>query len=88
MYSLGILILIAIFLKYVILGILYEDFIHPITVLSALPIATIGGLGALNIFGSSIVSAIPIAIGIGANASLRRPLSLVVVGGLILSELI
>jgi len=40
----GLLVLVTIFVVYVILGILYESFIHPITILSGLPAA---GLGAL-----------------------------------------
>jgi HAE1 family hydrophobic/amphiphilic exporter-1 len=42
--SLGILLLIAIFLKYIVLGVLYESFIHPITILTTLPVACFGGL--------------------------------------------
>ncbi|MCP4180953.1 MAG: efflux RND transporter permease subunit [bacterium] len=146
--SLAILILIAIFLKYIILGILYEDFIHPLTVLTTLPTAAVGGLGTLLLFNSqlsiyayigmflliglvakngimivdfalqrirndnvspyeaihsacivrfrpiimtgltAIVGAIPIAIGFGTDAALRRPLGLIVVGGLIFSQLV
>jgi HAE1 family hydrophobic/amphiphilic exporter-1 len=44
------LLVVAIFVMYVILGILYESYIHPITVLSTLPTAGVGGLLALNIF--------------------------------------
>src|SRR5262249_46316950 len=47
----GILLLIAIFTIYIVLGMLYESFIHPITVLSTLPPATLGGLLTLLIFG-------------------------------------
>ena len=146
--SLSILIIIAIFLLYVVLGILYESFIHPFTVLTTLPTATVGGLGFLLLFGSdlslfayvgmflliglvvkngimmvdfaiqnmdnektsakeaihkaclirfrpilmtgltSLMGAIPIAIGVGSNASLRRPLGLVIVGGLLVSQFV
>lgn len=48
--NLTFLFLITIFVIYVILGILYESFIHPITVMSALPPATMGGLLTLLIF--------------------------------------
>jgi HAE1 family hydrophobic/amphiphilic exporter-1 len=41
---------IAIFVIYVVLGILYESFIHPITILSGLPFATFGALLTLLIF--------------------------------------
>lgn len=44
------LFIITIFVIYVILGILYENFIHPFTVLSALPPATLGGLFMLYLF--------------------------------------
>lgn len=50
MVGLGILILVAIFVIYVVLGILYESFIHPITILSGLPAAGLGALIALMLF--------------------------------------
>ncbi|WP_096599986.1 efflux RND transporter permease subunit [Calothrix sp. NIES-2100] len=49
--SLGILLLIAILVIYIVLGILYEDFIHPITILSSLPSAGFGALLTLMLFG-------------------------------------
>ncbi|PSB29005.1 acriflavine resistance protein B [filamentous cyanobacterium Phorm 46] len=49
--SLGILLAIAILVIYLILGILYEDFIHPITILSGLPSAGFGALLTLMLFG-------------------------------------
>jgi len=147
-HSMGILIFIAIFLLYILLGVLYESYIHPFTVLTTLPIATVGGLATLllcrselSIFAyvgifllmgivvkngimmvdfaiqemrdqnktpidaiynaclirfrpilmtglTSIVGALPIVIGIGADSSLRRPLGLMIVGGLIASQII
>ena len=42
---------IAIFVIYVVLGVLYESFIHPITILSGLPFAAFGALLTLYIFG-------------------------------------
>ena len=146
--SLGFLFLITLFLIYVILGILYENLIHPITVMSALPPAGLGAFLTLFIFreplsiyafvgimmllgivlkngimmidfangslseGNSIqeaiyeaccqrlrpilmttfsamMGAVPIAIGIGGlTAQSRRPLGLVIVGGLILSQIL
>ncbi len=146
--SLGILILIAIFIKYVILGVLYESYIHPLTVLTTLPVATFGGLATLFIFRSelslyayvgifmllgivakngimmvdfanqnlakgnvsnfdaiynasivrfrpilmtgiaAIMGAMPIALGFGADGSSRMPLGLIVVGGMIFSQVI
>jgi HAE1 family hydrophobic/amphiphilic exporter-1 len=47
--SLGILLLVAIFLKYITLGVLYESYIHPITILTTLPVACFGGL--LTLYG-------------------------------------
>ncbi|MBX6426617.1 MAG: multidrug efflux RND transporter permease subunit [Variibacter sp.] len=46
----GILILAAVFAAYVVLGILYESFIHPITIISGLPSAGIGALLTLMAF--------------------------------------
>jgi multidrug efflux pump len=48
------LILAAIVVMYIILGVLYESFIHPITILSTLPSAGIGALLALNLLGSDL----------------------------------
>jgi len=148
MASLGILVLIAIFIKYIVLGILYESYMHPFTILTTLPVATVGGLATLYIFGSelslyayvgvfmllgivakngimmvdfanqllekekitsyeaicrasvirfrpilmtglaAIMGALPIALGYGADGSSRIPLGLIVVGGLIFSQVI
>ena len=48
--SLGLLLVVAILVIYLILGILYEDFIHPLTILSGLPSAGFGALLTLLIF--------------------------------------
>ena len=138
---------IAVFIMYVILAILYESYVHPITVLSSLPVALVGGLATLFLFGqtaslyayigmfmlmgivkkngimivdfaiqreatglskedavheaslerfrpiimttlAALMGAIPIALGVGADGASRRPLGLVIVGGLIVSQLI
>ncbi len=143
----GFLLLVAIFVIYIILGCLYESYIHPITILSGLPSAALGGLVSLlafryelHLYGfvgiimligivkknaimvvdfaieaekkgmtpaeaafegsivrfrpimmttmAAIMGALPIALGIGAGAQARRPLGLVVVGGLILSQVV
>ena len=145
--SLGILILIAILIKYVILGILYESYVHPFTIITTLPVGTLGGLATLWIFHSemslyayvgifmllgivakngimmvdfanqglaegknnfdaihdasvvrfrpilmtglaAIMGALPIALGYGADGSSRIPLGLVVVGGLVFSQVV
>jgi len=146
--NLGPLLLITIFVIYIVLGILYESFIHPITVMSALPPAIIGGLFSLFLFGqtlslfsfvglvmllgivlkngimmidfanvyihegmkasdaivkaalvrfrpiimttmSGIMGAVPIALGIGgSSAQTRKSLGIVIVGGLIISQII
>ncbi|HUJ80702.1 MAG TPA: efflux RND transporter permease subunit [Candidatus Acidoferrales bacterium] len=52
--GLGILLLIAILVIYIVLGILYESFIHPITILSGLPSAAFGALLTLQIFHFSL----------------------------------
>jgi HAE1 family hydrophobic/amphiphilic exporter-1 len=145
--SLGVLLLISVFLMYVILGILYESYIHPFTVLTTLPVAAFGGLATLLIFGSelsmyayigmfmllgivskngilmvdfakqkmeegssgfdaiyqacrdrfrpilmtgasTIIGAMPIALGYGADGSSRQPLGLIIVGGLAFAQVI
>ncbi len=145
--DLAILMVIAVFVMYVILAILYESYLHPITVLSSLPVALLGGLLTLWLFGAeaslyayigmfmlmgivkkngimivnfadqrvrqgiaddqaihdasmerfrpimmttaaALLGALPIALGYGADGSSRRPLGLVVVGGLIVSQFI
>ena len=48
------LILAAIVTMYIVLGVLYESFIHPITILSTLPSAGVGALLALMIFGNDL----------------------------------
>ena len=145
--SLTILMFLAVFVMYVILAILYESYLHPITVLSSLPVALVGGLLTLRLFGAeaslyafigmfmlmgivkkngimivdfaqqrvehgipddhaiheasmerfrpimmttlaALMGALPIAFGFGADGASRRPLGLVVVGGLIISQFI
>ncbi|HKB91951.1 MAG TPA: efflux RND transporter permease subunit, partial [Opitutaceae bacterium] len=48
--GLGVLLIVAILVIYIVLGILYEDFIHPITILSGLPSASFGALLTLLVF--------------------------------------
>jgi multidrug efflux pump len=48
------LILAAVVVMYIVLGVLYESFIHPITILSTLPSATVGALAALWLSGRSL----------------------------------
>jgi HAE1 family hydrophobic/amphiphilic exporter-1 len=145
--SLSILMVMAVVVMYIILGILYESYLHPVTVLSSLPVALVGGLLTLVIFGqeaslyayigmfmlmgivkkngimivdfaqqrvaqgiddaqaihdasmdrfrpiimttlAAVMGAVPIALGFGADGSSRRPLGLVIVGGLIVSQFI
>jgi multidrug efflux pump subunit AcrB len=47
----GLLILAALITVYIVLGVLYESFIHPVTILSTLPSAGVGALLALRLFG-------------------------------------
>lgn len=65
--SQGLLILVAVLAVYIILGILYESFIHPITILSGLPSAGLGALLTLKLFDMdlSIIAAIGIIMLIG-----------------------
>jgi HAE1 family hydrophobic/amphiphilic exporter-1 len=132
---------------YMVLAILYESFIHPLTILTALPLAMVGGLLALIAFGqelniysfvglillvglvkkngiimidfalqlrrenlsprdaiiaacvvrfrpimmttvAAILGTLPIALGVGMGAEARRPLGIVTVGGLVVSQLL
>ena len=142
------LILAALLTMYVVLGILYESFIHPITILSTLPSAAVGGLLALMLAGSdfslialigvilligivkknaimmidfaleaeyqqrlspreaihqacllrfrpimmttmaALLGALPLMLASGSGAELRQPLGLVIVGGLVVSQLL
>ncbi|MDR6870553.1 HAE1 family hydrophobic/amphiphilic exporter-1 [Bosea sp. BE125] len=63
----GLLIFAAILVIYIILGILYESFIHPITILSGLPSAGLGALLALEYFGMdlSVIAIIGILMLVG-----------------------
>jgi multidrug efflux pump len=142
------LILAAMVTVYIILGVLYESFIHPITILSTLPSAGVGALLALMLFHedlnvialigiilligivqknaimmvdfalsaereqglepeeaifqacllrfrpilmttlAAMLGGLPLALGGGTGAELRRPLGIAIVGGLILSQLL
>jgi len=146
MASLPLLLVAAFGAIYIVLGILYENTVHPITILSTLPSAMVGATLALLIFGTplsviafigvilligivkknaimmidvalhlqreqgmgaqdaihdaavlrlrpimmttaaAVLGALPLAIGIGQGASLRQPLGITVIGGLILSQ--
>ncbi len=145
--DMAILMLVAVFVMYVILAILYESYLHPITVLSSLPVALVGGLLTLWLFGAeaslyayigmfmlmgivkkngimivdfaeqrvrqgirddqaihdasmerfrpimmttmaALLGALPIALGYGADGASRRPLGLVVIGGLVVSQFV
>jgi HAE1 family hydrophobic/amphiphilic exporter-1 len=145
--DLTILMLLAVFVMYVILAVLYENYLHPLTVLSTLPTALVGGLLTLYFLGqeaslyafvgmfmlmgivkkngimivdfalhrvaagesaekaihdasmdrfrpilmttlAAIFGALPIALGFGADGASRQPLGLVIVGGLVVSQLI
>ncbi len=63
----GILILAAIFAAYIVLGILYESFIHPITIISGLPSAGIGAILTLMLFNMnlSVIAMIGIVMLVG-----------------------
>jgi len=146
MTALPLLLLAAFGAIYIVLGILYENTIHPVTILTTIPSAMIGATLALLIFGTplsviafigvilligivkknaimmidvalhlqrkegmgaqdaihdaavvrlrpimmttaaAVLGALPLAIGIGQGASLRQPLGITVIGGLILSQ--
>jgi HAE1 family hydrophobic/amphiphilic exporter-1 len=145
--NLAVLLLIAVMVVYIVLGILYESYIHPLTILSGLPSAAFGALVTLIIFRmdlniyafvgmimligiveknaimqidfaldaerggmtpdraiyqgclirfrpimmttmAALLGAVPIALGYGAGGEARQPLGLVVVGGLLFSQLV
>jgi hydrophobic/amphiphilic exporter-1 (mainly G- bacteria), HAE1 family len=146
--NLWVLLIIAIAVVYIVLGILYESYIHPLTILSGLPSAGFGALMTLILFGmdlniyafvglimligiveknaimqidfaleaerqhgltperaiyegclirfrpimmttmAALLGAVPIALGYGAGGEARQPLGLVVVGGLVFSQLV
>ena len=142
------LIMAAVVCVYIVLGVLYESYIHPLTILSTLPSAGVGallalwvsgqGLGVIGIIGiilligivkknaimmidfaieaereegksplvairqaallrfrpilmttlAALFAAVPLMLGTGEGAELRRPLGLAIFGGLILSQLL
>jgi multidrug efflux pump len=142
------LILAAIITVYIVLGVLYESYIHPLTILSTLPSAGVGAILALLLFRSeltvvaiigiilligivkknaimmidfaleaershgkspeeaiyeacllrfrpimmttmaALLGALPLALGSGTGAELRRPLGITLVGGLMVSQLL
>jgi HAE1 family hydrophobic/amphiphilic exporter-1 len=57
----------AVLTIYVVLGILYESFIHPLTILTGLPAAAVGAFGALTLFGLdlSVIAMIGVLMLIG-----------------------
>jgi HAE1 family hydrophobic/amphiphilic exporter-1 len=63
----GMLLFAAVLVIYIILGILYENFIHPLTILSGLPSAGIGALATLMLFGMdlSVIAMIGVVMLIG-----------------------
>ncbi len=67
MNSQVILILAAIATVYIVLGVLYESYVHPLTILSTLPSAGVGALLALELFGApfSLIALIGIMLLIG-----------------------
>jgi multidrug efflux pump subunit AcrB len=141
------LILAALVAVYIVLGVLYESLIHPITILSTLPSAGVGAILAIMLFRddlnviamigivlliglvkknaimmidvaldaqragqtpreaithacllrfrpimmttmAALLGALPLALGTGVGAELRRPLGVTIVGGLIMSQLL
>ena len=50
----AILIIAALLVIYVLLGVLYESYVHPLTILAGLPSAAVGALGTLMLFGQDL----------------------------------
>ncbi len=65
--SQAVLIIAALLVIYILLGVLYESYIHPITILAGLPSAAVGALGTLMIFGQdlTLIATIGIVLLIG-----------------------
>ncbi|MDE1147593.1 MAG: efflux RND transporter permease subunit [Azospirillaceae bacterium] len=63
----GMLLLAAVVVIYIVLGVLYESFIHPLTILSGLPSAAVGAVGSLMLFGFdlSVIAIIGVLMLIG-----------------------
>ncbi|NFV80195.1 efflux RND transporter permease subunit [Magnetospirillum aberrantis] len=63
----GLLLLGAVVVIYIVLGVLYESLIHPVTILSGLPSAAVGALATLSLFGQelSVIAMIGILMLIG-----------------------
>jgi hydrophobic/amphiphilic exporter-1 (mainly G- bacteria), HAE1 family len=54
MSGMGLLLCFSVFVIYVVLGILYESYIHPLTILSGLPAAALGAVATLLVFGRQL----------------------------------
>jgi len=52
--GMGWLLALAVLVIYIVLGILYENFFHPVTILSALPFAGVGAVATLMVFGAEL----------------------------------
>jgi HAE1 family hydrophobic/amphiphilic exporter-1 len=52
--GLGFMLLVAVLVIYLVLGVLYEDFVHPLTILSGLPAATFGAVATLILFNQEL----------------------------------
>ncbi|MEW5768953.1 MAG: efflux RND transporter permease subunit [Pseudomonadota bacterium] len=52
--GLGLLLLVAVLVVYLVLGVLYESFVHPLTILSGLPSAGLGALATLMLFDQTL----------------------------------
>jgi HAE1 family hydrophobic/amphiphilic exporter-1 len=52
--NLSLLLVVAILVVYIVLGILYESYIHPLTIMSGLPSAGLGALVTLRLFGNEL----------------------------------
>ncbi|MBA2356345.1 MAG: efflux RND transporter permease subunit, partial [Acidobacteria bacterium] len=78
---------------YIVLGVLYESYLHPLTILSTLPSAGVGALLALLLLETefslvALLGALPLMLGTGEGAELRQPLGIAIVGGLAVSQVL
>jgi multidrug efflux pump subunit AcrB len=70
----------ALVVVYIILGMLYESFIHPLTILSTRPI--------LMTTAAALLAGVPMMFGHGTGSEMRQPLGYSMVGGLALSQVL
>jgi len=80
--SLLLALVLGIMIAYMILASQFNSLLHPITVLTILPLSIIG---AMRLRPIPMTSALPPAIGLGPGSEIRTPMAIAVIGGVLLS---